>query len=134
MEIMNDSVVTHNFILYIFLSVMLFNIYSVITAKDFIKLAKRLKFTTPFYHMLNAMIIYTGIIVSAYTRDMSITVFLMIATAIFLMVAEIKRYKKMRVIKSTDTALQEEFIPYAKKIYMIEITVLITVYIICKVF
>jgi hypothetical protein len=83
---------------------------------------------------MNAMIIYTGAIVSAYTRDMSLTVMLMIATSIFLMVAEIKRYKKMRIIKSSDIALQEEFIPYAKKIYTIEIIVLITVYIVCKVF
>lgn len=131
---MSDSVVTHNFMLYLFLGVMLFNIYSVYTVTSFIKLARRLKFTTPLYHTMNAMIIYTGAIVSAYTRDMSLTVMLMIATSIFLMVAEIKRYKKMRIIKSSDIALQEEFIPYAKKIYTIEIIVLITVYIVCKVF
>lgn len=131
---MSDSVVTHNFMLYLFLGVMFFNIYSVYTVKSFIPLAKRLKFTTPLYHTMNAMIIYTGAIVSAYNRVMSITVILMIATAIFLMVAEIKRYKKMRVIKSTDVALQEAFVVYAKKIYTIEISVLIVVYIICKVF
>ena len=134
MEVMNDSIVTHNFIIYIFLSVMLFNIYSVNSVDNFVKLAKRLRFTTPLYHMLNAMIIYSGAIVSAYTRDMSPTVFLMIATSIFLMVAEIKRYKKMRVIKVADTQLQDEFYIYAKKIYTIEIAVLIAVYIICKVF
>ena len=121
MEIMNDSVVTHNFIIYIFLSVMLFNMYSVLSATDFIKLAKRLKFTTPLYHMLNAMIIYTGAIVSAYTHDVSITVVLMIATTIFVMVLEIKRYKKMRVIKLAEVEKQVEFVKFAKKIYMMEI-------------
>lgn len=131
---MNDSVVTHNFLLYIFLSVMLFNIYSVYSVTEFVKLAKRLKLTTPFYHMINAMIIYSGAIVSAYVKDMSPTVMLMIATSIFLMVAEIKRFKKMRVIKSSETALQEEFVQYAKKIYTIEIAVLVVVYMVCKVF
>ncbi len=113
---------------------MVFNIYSVYSVDNFIKLARRLKFTTPLYHMLNAMIIYSGAIVSAYTHDISPTVALMIATSIFLMVAEIKRYKKMRVIKSEETALQEEFYLFAKKIYRIEIAVLIVVYIICKAF
>ena len=130
---MSDSVSTHNFIIYLFLGVMLFNIYSVYTVKAFIPLARRLRFTTPLYHTLNAMIMYTGAIVSAYTKDMSITVVLMIGTAIFLMVAEIKRYKKMRVIKSGDLKLQEAFYIYAKKIYTIEIAVLILVYMICKV-
>lgn len=134
MELMSDSVVTHNFIIYIFLGVMLFNIYSVYSVDNFVKLAKRLKLMTPIYHMLNAMIMYSGAIVSAYAHDLSLTVILMIATSIFLMVAEIKRFKKMRVIKTSDTALQQEFVVYAKKIYTIEISVLIAVYIICTVF
>ncbi len=134
MDIMSDSVVTHNFMIYIFLGVMLFNMYSVLTTKNFIKLAKTLRFTTPLYHTMNAMIMYTGAIVSAYTHDISLTVILMIATSIFLMVAEIKRYKKMRVIKSGDTNLQEEFLVFAKKIYTIEVVVLVVVYMICKVF
>ncbi len=134
MDILSDSVVTHNFMVYIFLSVMLFNMYTVATTKNFIRLAKTLRFTTPLYHTMNAMIMYTGAIVSAYTHDMSLTVVLMIATSIFLMVAEIKRYKKMRTIKSGDTDLQEAFLLYAKKIYTIEIVVLVIVYIICKVF
>jgi len=73
-------------------------------------------------------------IVAFYAQVMSFTIFLMIPTAIFLLVIEIKRYKKMRVIKSKDVELQEEFYKYAKKIYTIEIMVLISVYIICKVF
>jgi hypothetical protein len=58
----------------------------------------------------------------------------MIPASIFLLVIEIKRYKKMRVIKSGDIQLQEEFYKYAKKIYIIEIMVLVFVYMISKVF
>lgn len=133
MDILGDSVSTHVFMIYIFLGMMFFNLYSVYRIKNFITLAKRLKFMTPMYHVTNAMIVYTGAIVSAYKHDLSATVILMIAASIFLMVIEIKRFKKMRVIKSNEVEKQEEFITYARKIYKIEIMVLFAVYIISKV-
>lgn len=131
---MYESVVTHVWAVYAFLLIMLFNLYSVSTIKNFIDLAKRLRFMTPIYHLTNAIIIYTGAIVATYNHDLNPTVILMIPTSIFLMVIEIKRYKKMRVIKSDEPQLQEAFVTYAKKIYTIEIAVLIVVYIISKVF
>ncbi len=134
MEIMHEAVTTHIYAIYIFLAIMLFNFYSVFTQKDFIKLAKRLKFMTPMYHLSNAVIMYTGAIISAYVKNFNFTVVFMIAASIFLLVIEIKRYKKMRVIKSDELKLQEEFISYAKKIYTIEVSVLVFVYIISKVF
>lgn len=134
MELMSDAITTHVYTIYLFLAIMVFNLYSVFSAKSFLALAKRLKFMTPLYHMTNAIIIYTGAIVSAYAREFSLTVILMIIASIFLLVIEIKRYKKMRIIKTSEIKLQEEFVSYAKKIYIIEITVLVFVYIISKVF
>ena len=134
MELMQSAIDTHVYVIYFFLAVMLFNLYSVTTQKDFIKLAKRLKFMTPLYHLTNAIVIYTGTIVAFYAQHFSLTIALMIPASIFLLVIEIKRYKKMRVIKFADTQLQEEFYQYAKKIYTIEIGVLVAVYIISKVF
>ncbi|XPV68117.1 MAG: hypothetical protein ACNI25_12495 [Halarcobacter sp.] len=134
MDLMSGAVVTHIYTIYIFLVIMIFNFYSVYSIKDFISLAKRLKFMTPLYHLTNAIVIYTGAIVAAYAHEFSLTVILMIAASIFLLVIEIKRYKKMRVIKSSDTKLQEEFMVYAKKIYTIEIMTLVFVYIVSKVF
>jgi len=134
MELMGSAVVTHIYAIYIFLVIILFNLYSVYTVKNHIKLAKRLKFMTPVYHFSNAVIMYTGAIVVTYATGFSFTIILMIPTSIFLMVIEIKRYKKMRVIKSTDIELQKEFRVYAKKIYTIELIVLVVVYIISKVF
>ncbi|MDX4059422.1 hypothetical protein Q6A89_02705 [Aliarcobacter skirrowii] len=113
---------------------MLFNLYSVVTKKDFISLAKRLKFMTPIYHLSNAIVIYTGTIVAFYAHHFSVTIALMIPASIFLLVIEIKRYKKQRVIKVADIKLQEDFYIYAKKIYIIEIAVLLAVYTISKVF
>ena len=134
MELMQSAIDTHVYVIYFFLAVMLFNLYSVTTQKDFIKLAKRLKFMTPLYHLTNAIVIYTGTIVAFYAQHFSLTIALMIPASIFLLVIEIKRYKKMRVIKFADTQLQEEFYQYAKKIYTIEIGVLVAVYIVSKVF
>lgn len=134
MELMSSAIQTHVYAIYIFLAIMIFNFYSVSTIKNFIKLARRLKFMTPIYHLTNAVVIYTGAIVAAYATTFSITIALMIPASIFLLVIEIKRFKKMRVIKSGDINAQNEFYKYAKKIYTIEVTVLIVVYIISKVF
>ena len=134
MEFTQDAISTHIYALYIFLAIMLFNLYSVLSSKDFISLAKRLKFMTPIYHLANAIVIYTGTIVAFYAHQFSFTIALMIPASIFLLVIEIKRYKKQRVIKVADIKLQEEFYLYAKKIYIIEIAVLLAVYTVSKVF
>ena len=134
MDLMSDAISTHVFTIYIFLTIMVFNFYSVVTVKDFMKLAKRLKFMTPVYHVTNAIVIYTGTIVAFYAREFSFTIMLMIIASIFLLVIEIKRYKKMRVIKTTDLDLQKDFFIFAKKIYTIEISVLVLVYILSKIF
>ena len=134
MELMESAVQTHVYVICFFFLIMLFNLYSVLTQKDFITLAKRLKFMTPLYHLTNAIMIYTGTIVTFYAQSFSFKIALMISTAIFLLVIEIKRYKKMRVIKSDELTLQTDFYADAKKIYKIELLVLATVFVICKVF
>jgi len=134
MELMQSAIDTHVYVIYFFLAIMLFNLYSVLTQKEFIRLAKRLRTMTPIYHVTNAIVIYTGAIVAFYAQVMSITIFLMIPASIFLLVIEIKRYKKMRIIKFEQVELQKEFYTYAKKIYMIEISVLVSIYIISKIF
>ncbi|WP_428026322.1 hypothetical protein [Arcobacter sp.] len=134
MALMQDSIDTHVFFIYLFLAVMIVNFYSVYNLDNFIKLAKRLKFLTPLYHTLNAIIIYTGTIVAFYEKIFSFTIFIMIAASIAVMVLEIKRFKKMRVIKVADVALQEEFLKFSKKIYLIEIIIVVSTYIISKIF
>jgi len=134
MELMQDAITLHIYAIYIFLAIMLFNLYFVLTKKDFTLLRKKLKFMTPIYHLSNAIVIYTGTIVAFYAQYFSTTIALMIPASIFLLVIEIKRYKKMRIIKLADIELQERFYIYAKKIYIIEIAVLLFVFIVSKVF
>ncbi len=135
MEIMADAITTHVYSIYLLLIIMLFNTYLVFTGEEeFIKTAKKLRFMTPLYHVMNAVVAYTGAIVAAYTHDLSPTVILMIAASIFIMVLEIKRYKKMRVIKSTQKELQIEFFEFSRKIYKLEIAAVVIVYIVSKIF
>ena len=134
MELMQSAVQTHVYTIYFFLAIMLFNLYSVTRERNFIVLAKRLKFMTPLYHLTNAIVIYTGTIVAFYAQTFSFTIALMIPASIFLLVIEIKRFKKMRVIKHDQIQLQNDFFAYSRKIYTIEIAVIIAVYIISKVF
>lgn len=132
MEFFSTSISTHVYSIYILVFIMLFNFFNVLMVSDFITLVKRLRIMTPIYHMMNAIVAYTGAIVAAFSHDLSITVILMIATSIFVMVLEIKRYKKQRVIKSHEHQKQEEFRKFAKKIYTAEILAIVFTYTISK--
>lgn len=134
MEFVSTSVTWHIYAIMILMFIMVFNLLSVLRVDDYLHLAKRLKFMTPIYHSMNAVVAYTGGIVAAYSHDLSITVILMLITTIFVMVLEIKRYKKMRVIKLSEIDKQNEFRSFAKKIYMMEISAVVFTYIISKLF
>ena len=97
-------------------------------------MAKRLRQLTPIYHSLNFAMAYTGAVLAGFTHDLSPTVVLMIPTTLFLMITEIKRYKKMRVIKHDEVALQEDFRKFAKKIYTLQVIAIAFMYIIAKMF
>ncbi len=134
MDFVATSIFTHVLAIYLLLAVMVFNIYSVMNVTSFIILAKRLKVMTPIFHTLNLIAAYTGMIVSAFSHDLSWTVVFMTITTILILVLEIKRYKKMRIIRTTDIQKQEEFYIFAKKIYLIEIGALVLTFVISKIF
>ncbi len=134
MDFVATSITWHIYAIVILVLIMINNLFAVLKADDYITLVRKLKIMTPIYHSMNAVVAYTGGIVAAYSHDISITVVLMIATTIFVMVLEIKRYKKMRVIKLAEVDKQEEFVKFAKKIYMMEIGAVMFTYIVSKIF
>jgi heme A synthase len=134
MELMSSAITTHVYMIFCLVAIIIFNLTTVLFSSDFISMAKKLRFMTPLYHGINATVAYTGAIVSAYVHDLSYTVILMIMVSIFVMVLEIKRYKKMRIIKSDDIQAQYDFKLFARKIYIIEFGALFFVYIIAKIF
>ncbi len=134
MEVMDLSIQTHIFIIMALIAIITLNLYRLFTQEDFFRLAAGYKIMTPLFHSINAAAAYTGIIVSAFTHDLSITVILMIATTIFIMVSEIKRYKKMRIIKTLDYDLQKDFRSFAKKIALMQLAALMLTFVIAKLF
>lgn len=133
-DLVESSISTHNFVIFFLVVLIVYHYFIVSKSDDYIALAKKLKFTTPLFHSINTFIIYTGAIVSAYAKQFDWTVLLMIGACIFLMVSEIKRYKKMRVILSSEVEKQEEFKLFAKKIYIMQLLTIFGVYVIAKVF
>lgn len=109
---------------------------------NFITLARKIKFPTAMFHTLIAITFFTGILLMSlpYTYDLgtntkfNILSIVMIIFTLFIMVAEIKRYKKLRVIKSIEVAKQQEFIKFAKKIYIIDLILIFSIFLIYKFF
>jgi hypothetical protein len=134
MEVMNLSIQTHIIVIMTLVVFITINLYRLFTQDNFFKLAAGYKIMTPIFHSVNAAVAYTGMIVSAFYHDVSITVVMMIMTTIFIMVSEIKRYKKMRIIKTQDFKLQEEFKVFAKKIALMQLGFLISTFIVSKLF
>jgi hypothetical protein len=130
----SSSTWAHVISIYAMIAVICYNFYVVQTQKEFFHLAMKLKKMTPVFHSINFAVFYTGVSLSAFTWDLSPTVILMIPTTLFLMISEIKRYKKMRVIKLAEHELQEEFKEFAKKIYIMQIMAIAIVYTIAVLF
>ena len=133
-QLISSSTPTHVYAIFALLCIIIYNYYTVVTQKEFFVMAKTLKKWTSVYHSVNFAVAYLGIVLSAFTHDMSPTVILMIPTTLFLMITEIKRYKKLRVIKLSEIQKQEEFRIFAKKIYKMQIAAIVLMYIIAKVF
>lgn len=133
MEFIDTSVTWHINFIVVLMFIMMFNLFSVLKVDNYLKLVKRLKLMTPIYHSVNAVVAYTGGIIAAFSHNLSIAVLLMLATTIFIMILEIKRYKKMRIIKTAEFDKQAEFRIFAKKIYMMEISALVFTYIVSKI-
>jgi len=123
--ILQSSVDMHVFAIIVLFIIILVNFYLVLNEKEFISLSKKLKIMTPLFHLCNAIVFYTGAIVAAHLQKMNPSIILMIIMTILLMILEIKRYKKMRIIKSSEISLQTEFRFFTKKIYTSQIIAII---------
>ncbi|MCI0500157.1 MAG: hypothetical protein L0Y61_00230 [Epsilonproteobacteria bacterium] len=133
-QLVSSSILVHIYAVYALVVIIGINYYTVQKEENFFILANRLKKITPYFHSTNFIIAYAGAVLSGFTHDMNPTVILMIPTSLFLMITEIKRYKKMRVIQLSDVQLQEEFKIFAKKIYTMQVVSIVVVYIVSKLF
>ena len=124
---------THLIGVFLFVLIILYNYYLIVNETNFVKMAKLIQKNTPFFHAVNFLMFYTGIVLIGLIKIITFEMILMIAVSLYLMISEIKRWKKQRVIKSKETQKQEEYKKFAKKHYLIQVIVLIMTYIISKV-
>lgn len=105
------------------------NLYLLYFEGNFITLAKKIRFPTPIFHSLIAINFFTGVLIIVLFSGFNFFILFMIASTLFIMIAEIKRYKKIRVIRSKDFELQAEFKEFAKKIYLIDLGLIFGIFI-----
>lgn len=133
-QLISSSTLVHILAIFALILVISINFYTVQNTDNFFVMASRLKKLTPYFHAMNFIVAYTGAVLSGFTHDLNPTVILMIPVSLFLMISEIKRYKRMRVIQLSEIQLQEEFKLFAKKIYTIQIIAIVLMYIIASIF
>ena len=125
----------HYFFIIAMVGVIARNLFLTYTEKEFIPLAIKLKGIAPFFYGLISAISLAGMVlfVLAQSSFGYSNIFMVIITLV-IMILEIKRHKKMRVIKSTDIKRQEEFIQFSKKIYIIDLCLILLSTVIAKIF
>ncbi len=133
-DIMSGPVYFHEVAVVLLICLICYNIYKLKFSQKFVDVQNSYRLTTPLLHFVNASVAYTGAIVSAYRHDISWTVVLMIIATLFIMIAEIKRYKRLRVILSSQTELQNDFKIYATKIAIYQLVCLAVVYVLVVIF
>jgi hypothetical protein len=133
-DIMDSPVYLHVIAVVVLLVLIFYHIYKLNFTDKFVDIQNSYRLTTPFFHFINASVAYTGVIISAYRHDLSWTVILMITATLFVMISEIKRYKRLRVILSHQDELQKSFKIFATKIAIYQIVLLLFVYVVAVIF
>lgn len=125
----------HFFFIILLFLVPLRNLYVLYTETNFIRLARKIRYLGPGYHILNAVNLFTGVVLMVVMNYyVGYELLLMIPTSIYILVFEIKRYKKIRRITSKDYEEQTEFIAWAKKKYLADALLIAGVSLIAVVF
>lgn len=120
------TVNVHLFFLLLILLIYLKNLYVLFTVNDFITLSRKIRFFGPMLHFFLSATFFLGIILSVFTKDYrSIEILIMYGLWLFFFISEIKRYKKIRSITSKEPDTQQRFIQWAKKLYGLNLLLLI---------
>lgn len=130
-EMIKLSIDIHVFFVILLVLVPLRNLYVLYTKDNFIRVAKSIKFPSPFYFGVLASLAFSGLIIAMFIKQyFTFDNALMTVVTIYLLVSEIKRVKKLRPITSKEYDEQQKFIKYAKKKYTINTIViaLLTLY------
>ncbi len=134
-EIIFFAIDVHLFFLILLPLMPLRNLYLVIYEKNFIRMAKGVKFFTPAYFGVIASLSFSGLILAIFVKEyFTIMNLIMSLATIYLIASEIKRVKKLRPIRSDEPMLQEEFRDFAKKKYTFDLLMILVVTILVYIF
>ena len=98
---------------------------------NFIELISKIKLIAPLIFMFIFNTLFTGSILFVLNKQsLSLEVFFMIVALLIVFILEIKRYKKQKVITSYNYIAQVEFIDFARKIYILDIFLFTSIYVI----
>jgi hypothetical protein len=128
----NEALYVHIAFIGVMFAILIKNFYTLRREKSFIKLAKKIKFITPAFHISHSIVIFTGLLMEFISNNFSFAIHIMSVISVLIIILEAKRYKKMRVIKSKEVGLQANFIKFASKIYISEFLILLSFMLIYK--
>ena len=118
----------HLYSIVIMLVILLINIFVIFFKQSYYKYKKYVKNITPLYCIILSFLIFTGIVLMVFENvGFSFANILMILSAFLCMFCEIKRNKKMKKTRADLTNSINDYKKYAFKIYLFELSLLITV-------
>ncbi len=127
-ELMSVSVNVHIVLVAALIVMACFNLYLIVKKTEFIDFSKKVHLIAPLYHMLMAALVFTGLIAMG-VNQMALTfpVSLMIIAWFIIFILGMKAYKKYKKtrLNSRDIALQHDYKNFAKKKYIIDISLII---------
>lgn len=101
------------------------NLLVLYTQKNFIPLARKVRFLTPAYLSILAALLFTGFVLSAFIKDfISLSNTIMFIVFLTVVITEAKKQKWVRRITSKETEEQQKFIAFAKKKYITDLLLL----------
>jgi len=104
------------------------NLYYILMIKEFQNFSDKVHFIAPQYYMMMAALFLTGLIVMGVNQmEFSFSAILMIVVWFVIFMLSIKSYKRYKKTKTSpnNLVLQKEFRDFAKKKYIIDISLLV---------
>ncbi len=125
-ELVSMSVDLHIFFVFLTLVLAFVNLMVIKKCQEYINMTKKVELFTPMYYLSLSVVIFTGLVVLAVFHFHFIhTVYVMILTAIVIIIGAFKSYKLFKQTRVKDTNSQIIYRKFAIKKYIVDIVLLV---------
>jgi len=127
-ELMDMAIKLHLVFIVAMILIACINLYYILMIKEFKNFSDKVHFIAPQYYMMMAALFLTGLVVMGVNKmEFSFNAILMIIVWFVIFMLSIKSYKRYKKTKTSpyNIILQKEFRDFAKKKYIIDISLLI---------